>query len=195
MKLKSVIRVIGGLVLAAALAGVARAGVPSESFVLTITPTGDRGVNIGSTTVGVGLTGVLGSTRTSAAIPVESTGTLGSIEYTMAASAFTGGSPSWTFSTDGSNDGLNECIVRALFKARGAAAPLDSEYTAFPSLLSTSSQDVGDTSGNFEGSGKNMDDMGLNNLADLYIRAVLPITSSNENPKLTTITITAGLAN
>lgn len=193
MRMSKIRAVLGGLALTAALAGVVRAEVPSDNFVLTITPSGDRGVNIGSGTVALG--GVLGSTQTSSAIPVDSTGTVGSIEYTIQATALTGGS-GWSFSSDGTNDGLNECIVRALFTNRGDPAPADSEYTAVTSLLSTSVQNVGDTT-NFEGTVPvaDMDNMALDRQADLYIRAVLPVTSSDETAKQTTITITAGLAN
>ena len=192
MKFRKLKGIIGALALAIGLASVARADVPSDSFVLTVTPTGDRGVIIGSATVAMNGAGVVfGSTQTSNAIPVTSTGSLVA-DYEIGASAFTGGVV-WTFSTDGTNDQLNECIVRALFKERGAAAPADGEYVAVTSLLSSvAAVEVGDAApGAYEGAACDVDDMTPEDYSDLYIRVVLPENGSDLIAKNTTITVTA----
>ena len=66
------------------LAGVGAALAASDSFDITFTPTGDRGVIIDTTSVSLGNISPGGSSETGA-IPTTSTGTLGGIEYDLSA--------------------------------------------------------------------------------------------------------------
>lgn len=183
MKRRHIVGALAGMLLAAGLTGVGWADIPSDSFTLTVTPAGDRGVIINTTTFDFGSV-VLGQSTTTAAIPVTSTGSVGNIEYTVAGS----NSANWTLSTDGTADAQNELEVRALFNS-GVPGAFGAGTTH---LVTTSAKDAGNLGGDadFEGN-VDVDNMALLTTRDLYVRFVLPPTSTSSNQQSVTITVTA----
>ncbi|MFA5859415.1 MAG: hypothetical protein WC955_10160 [Elusimicrobiota bacterium] len=182
-----------GLVLSAAILftalGIVTAANWGDSFTVTLTPTGDRGVIIDTTTVAMGDL-VLGTTNsTTSPIPVISTGTLAPIEYTMNGSIAGG----WALSADGSASAQNELAVFALFNA---AAPATGDFASSTSrnLLVTSAQQVADGApGKYEGD-EDLDSMSLNALRHLWLKLITPPTASIIATQTVTITITAEAA-
>lgn len=183
MKRRHIVGALAGVLLAAGLTGVGWADIPSDSFTLTVTPAGDRGVIINTTTFDFGSV-VLGLSTTTAAIPVTSTGSVANIEYTIGGAI----SPDWNLSTDGTASSQNELEVRALFNS-GLPAGFGSGTTH---LVTTTPKEAGSLGGDadFEGN-VDVDNMALLTTRDLYVRFTLPPTSSSSNQQTVTITVTA----
>ena len=184
MKRKRIVAVAAALCLTGFIAGVARADVPFDAFTLTVTPAGDRGVIINTTTFDLG-TVTLGMSTTTAAIPVTTTGTVSPIEYTMRG-ALSGG---WSLSTDGTASSQNELEVRCLFNSTSPG----SFGSGTTNLLITTDKDAGNLGadpGDFEGD-VDVDDMALLNTKNLFVKMVLPPTSSTGSQQSLVVTVTA----
>jgi len=153
-----------------------------DSFTITLTPTGERGVIIETTTVAFGYLAP-GASSTTAAIPVVSTGTIGDIEYTIGA-AITGDTPAALAS---STDTLNssELCLHAQFNSTSPAFRSIDVVDQAPIGV-----DVGDDNGYFEGD-ENMDDMGFGVKRNLWCKVTMPADISYSGEQTITVTITA----
>lgn len=191
MKLNKWLMLIVMLVLAV---GSVYAGNWGDNFSVTLTPAGDRGVIIDTTTFDLGFL-TLGTTQqVTNPVPVKSTGTLGGIEYTMQAS-ISGG---WTLSTDGYADTQDELVVMGLFNT---TQPTQSDYESpeiSSHVITTSAKQVGNSGGAdvgyFEGN-DDMDNLGLNVTKNLWLRFKLPPTSSTGAQQTVSVTVNAEAAN
>ena len=121
--MKQMMRTAVSLGLAMSLGMVLRSGAwafnPSDTFTITLTPAGDRGVIITTTTIALGslTVGTTQYTGGEEGVVVTSTGSIAPIEYSMQA-AISGG---WSLSTDGNADAADELAVHALFNAAAGA--------------------------------------------------------------------------
>ena len=165
---------------------------PSDTFTITLTPVGDRGVIITTTTIAMGSLS-LGSTNFTGGVQgvvVTSTGSIAPLEYTMEASLAGG----WSLSTDGYADTVDELAVHALFNS-AAAVLADFESTSVTkNLLTTSAGQVGDVAGKYEGN-QDLDSLQLNVSRNLWMQLKLPPTSTSETEKTVTVTVTAEIYN
>src|SRR3989338_7771084 len=146
---------------------------PSDTFTITLTPVGDRGVIITTTTIAMGSLS-LGSTNFTGGVQgvvVTSTGSIAPLEYTMQASLAGG----WSLSTDGYADAVDELAVHALFNSAAAGQ-------------------VGDGTGKYEGN-QDLDSLALNISRNLWMQLKLPPTSTTETEQTVTVTVTAEFTN
>ena len=162
--------IAGGLVYAA-----------SDSFTITLTPTGDRGVIIATMTVGLGNMAP-SAVSTTGAIPCISTGTLANIEYQISASV--GGGAVLTSTTTPAPTST-QIELQALFNAAvGTFAAKD--------VVMTVSQQVGDGApGAFEGADDDMDAMALNAARNLWCKVTMPSTIDYTGTQTITVTVDA----
>ena len=163
---------------------------PSDTFTITLTPVGDRGVIITTTTIAMGSLSVGTTQYTGGAqgVVVTSTGSIAPLEYTMQASLLGG----WSLSTDGYPDADDELAVQALFNA-SAPALADFEGSGIPvtkHLLTTSAGQVGDAAGKYEGN-QDLDSLALNISRNLWMQLKLPPTSTTDTEQTVTVTVTA----
>ncbi len=164
---------------------------PSDFFTITLTPAGDRGVIITTTTIALG-TLTVGTTEFTGGVEgvvVTSTGSIAPIEYTIEAS-LTGG---WSLSTDGFADAADELAVHALFNS---AAPAITDFESggvTQNLLTTSAAQVGDVAGKFEGD-QDLDDLALNADRNLWVQLKLPETTTTGSLQTVTVTVTGEAA-
>ena len=162
-----------------------------DSFTVTLTPAGDRGVIIDTTTIALGSL-TLGTTQQTAnGVPVTSTGTIAPIEYTLTG-ALSGG---WSLSSDGNANAQDELAVFALFTTEAASQPSSATFVseATTNLVVTSAQQVGDTAAKYEVT--DMDSLQLNATKNLWLKFCLPPTTSTGAQQTVTLTVTAEAAN
>ncbi len=153
-----------------------------DSFTITLTPTGDRGVIIDTTTVAFGSMSP-GTTDTTGSIPVVSTGTLGNIEYKIKGSVAGGAA----LTADGDNTPVStELCLQAQFNATSPTFGTDD-------VVTTSDQQVGDASSEFEGD-EDMDNMGLDATKHLWCKVSLPSTIDYTGEQTITVIVTAEAA-
>jgi hypothetical protein len=160
-----------------------------DSFTITCTPTGERGVIIATTTVDFTNISV-GASKTTDAIPVLSTGTVANIEYTLSAS-ISGGANLATTVTPAATEILAEAhfsTTTATFSGTGK------------DILTTSARDAGaigaDSANDYyvnAGEGY-IDNMPLLALKNLWCRVTLPSTVSYSGLQTITVTVTAEIA-
>ena len=161
--------IAGGLVYAA-----------NDTFTITLSPTGDRGVLITTTTVGLG--GMAPSeVKTTGAIPCTSTGTIANIEYEISA-AVTGGTAVLTADADVTPVSTELCL-QALFNAAV-------EAFAAKDVVTTVAQQVGDVPQEFEGDVE-MDAMGLLVSRNLWCQVTMPSTIDYSGTQTITVTVDA----
>jgi len=174
-----------GFVLLAALSGNVFADW-GDGFTITMTPTGDRGVLIDSSSVvlSLGDVGMGGSTRTLSAINVTSSGTIGNIEYNIKANV-TGADPA-TLSTNDTPDNT-ELLLQVQFNN---ADPGDGGYNA-ADVVDAVAESAGDGDpGNFEGN-EDVDAMDLGVTSHLWCRLELPTAANYSGEQTISVTITA----
>ncbi len=160
----------------------------SDSFTVTVTPSGNRGVIIGSSTYDAGVM-ANDESKISDAIPVTSTGTISPIEYTIQGANAT----DWSLTADGDVTPIqDELCLQALFQAT-ATQPGGGSFGT-DDTISTGAQQVGDGApGEFEGT-SDMDDLGLLETHYLYLQLTAPPSSSTESEQTFTVTIDAEAA-
>ena len=176
--MKTMMRMIAGLALVMSMglltvtpAKAAPGGNSGDGFTITLTPTGERGVIIDTTTIA--MTGLaLGTTQyTTGAqgVVVIATGTIAPIDYTIQG-ALAGG---WSLSTDGKADAQNELAVHALFKATAPAMADFEGADITKNLLATAATHVGSDSGvgKYEVGGLEMTGLALNDSRNLWLRS------------------------
>jgi len=163
--------IAGGLVYAA-----------NDTFTITLSPTGDRGVLITTTTVGLG--GMAPSeVKTTGAIPCTSTGTIANIEYEISA-AVTGGTAVLTADADVTPVSTELCLQALFNSTLGAFGTED--------VVTTGTQQVGDAApGEFEGADDNMDAMALNESRNLWCQVTMPSTIDYSGTQTITVTLDA----
>jgi hypothetical protein len=165
-----------------------------DSFSITVSPAGDRGVIIDTTTINIGDL-LPGTTYVHPySIPVISTGTITDIEYTIKADTST---PTSTLSLDGQADTENEIVLQVLFNTVQPSAAAWEQYGATTNLVTFTPKQVGDTTianQNFEGD-EDMDNLGLNVVRHLWFRLKSPPVWTTGTQQTITITITAEPAN
>ena len=167
-------------------------GNSGDGFTITLTPTGERGVIIDTTTIA--MTGLaLGTTNYTAGaqgVVVIATGTIAPIYYTIQG-ALAGG---WTLSTDGYAETQNILAVHALFKAT-APTPEDFAGTDIvKNLLTTDVNHIGSVGsvGKYEvADGQEMTELALNDSRNLWFQIKTPPTSSTLGTQTITVTVTA----
>ena len=155
-----------------------------DSFTLTFTPTGTRGVIIATTTVA--LTPALGGSAMTGAIPVVSTGTIGNIEYTIAG-GLAGGA---AFSADATPT-EDELLLQALFNSTDATGLFGAEDIVTAAAVDAG--DAGTDTGSYEGD-VNVDAMNLLTSRDLYCQVTLPSAVNYAGQQTITVTVTAEVA-
>ncbi len=153
----------------------------SDTFTITFTPLGDRGVIIG--TEAVTFTNLVpGTSTTTLAIPTESTGTIGNIEYTIAGAMTSG----VAVLSDDLALTEGEVLLQALFTNNA----IGGESWALKDVVEAV-KDVGDATGACEGTDDLMDDMTLNTKVNLYCKLTLPASVSYTGAQEITVTVTA----
>ncbi len=189
-KMMLVLGLVFGLGLLAAIP--AQAEIPSDSFTITISPVGDRGVIISTTDIAVSLTlGATQYTNGAEGVVVTSTGSIGPVEYTLQA-AIAG---AWTLSTDGYADATDELALHAIFRAppyQGTQVIADFEEGNILKnlVVDTGAQQVGDGPGKYENA-QDMDDLGLDVNRNLWFQLKAPPDSSTSANQTVTVTVTA----
>jgi len=184
MRRKLLLAVVMFVALVGYLAGPASAVfVSTETFNITFTPTGDRGVMIATTTVALG--NILpGSVNTFAdAIPVTTTGTIASIEFNIRG-AISGGAALTANGT--ATPAATEVQVQAKFKATGAT---------FAAADNVDITDRGVEMGNFVDDNSYCHDLGLNVPTNLWMRLTLPATVTYSGVQTVTVYVTGRLSN
>ncbi len=163
--------------------GLALAWDNPDSFTITFTPLGERGVIIDTTAVTF-MNLVPDSSTTTLAIPVESTGTIGDTDYLIAASVTNG---TVVLSADLTINS-NEVLLQALF----TNLPIGGQSWEANDIVESGTQ-VGDAGSNCEGTDDLMDNMTLNTKVNLYCKLTLPATLSYTGAQEITVTVTAHL--
>ena len=161
--------IAGGLVYAA-----------NDTFTITLSPTGDRGVIITTTTVGLGNLASF-DMGTTGAIPCTSTGTIANIEYQISASV--GGGAALTAFEDVTPVSTELCL-QALFNAASPGS------FAAKDVVTTGAQQVGDAAQRYEGDVE-MDAMGLNESRNLWCQVTMPSTIDYSGTQTITVTVDA----
>ena len=161
--------IAGGLVYAA-----------SDSFQITLTPTGDRGVIIDTVTVSLGNLAP-SAVGTTGAIPCVTTGTIANIEYQISASV--GGGAALTADGDVTPVSTELCL-QSLFNAASPGS------FAAKDVVTTVAQQVGDVPQEFEGDVE-MDAMGLNESRNLWCQVTMPSTIDYSGTQTITVTVDA----
>ena len=156
-----------------------------DSFKLTFTPTGTRGVII--TTDTVALTPALGGSAITGAIPVLSTGTVGNIEYTIAGGLSGGAafSPDATLTAD-------ELLLQAMFNSTAPGAFGDEDIVT-ETPVDAGNKDLDAATGSYEGNVE-VDDMDLLTSWDLFCQVTLPSAVNYTGAQEITVTVTAEVA-
>ena len=183
--MKRLCLLVAGLMLCA---GMVYAVDWGDGFTVTVTPAGDRGVVIDTTSIAVSLT--MGTTLQIAdAIPVRSTGTLAPLEYTLQGTDSMG---AWSFSADGAT-GANILAVQALFGATLPAFGVFEGTDPTVNLVTGAAAEVGDGApGKYEvGGGPDMDDLALNVTRYLWLQLKAPTSTSSGSVQNFSITVTA----
>lgn len=166
------------LIITLVCGGLAMAGNPSDSFTMTLTPTGWRGVIIDTAaivgTLSLGDVAVGGSTETASGIPCITTGTVANIEYKISASVSGG-------ATIDDNGVLlsTEIGLEAEFKDSGPT---------YGDLVDGTPEHV--NNGSFCANG-DMDSMALGYSKNLWCKITLPATVSYSGKQSVTVTLTA----
>ena len=164
------------------IASAAFAANYGDTFQITFTPTGDRGVYIDSDTVPLGDL-ALGAGYDTNAIPTHSTGTVANIEYSI--SATESGSATNLTANGTATPTADEIQVQAVFDADGGtfgwAANDNVDGTVRPV----------DDGVNFVTGDVSMEDLGLNQLRKLYCRVTLPSVVNYSGVQTITVTLTA----
>ena len=166
----------------------------SDSLTITVTPAGERGVIIDTTSINLGAL-ALGTTHYTGGaegVVVVTTGSIAPIEYTIEGDIFGG----WFLSADGHADTQDEVAVHALFNSTQPTIN-DFEGPGNPvgkHLLTTATGSVGDAAGKYEGN-QELDNMGLNVSRNLWFQLKLPPTSTTTAEQIIVMTITAEAAN
>ncbi len=172
------------------LAGAAMAGIPSDTFQITFTPTGSRGVIISSDSAPIALGSLaLGTTTQTAAIPVISTGTIGITSYQMSGVITSGGTPATFTARTSTQPATTEVCVQGQFCTAAPAV-----WGGSNNNITTSAVNVGSaTKGYYVDPSltTTMDDMALNVSNNLWVRLMLPATASYSALQTITVTITA----
>ena len=171
-----------------------------DSFTITLTPSGDRGVII-STDTAIALGDLAtGTTITHPfSIPVTSTGSISGIEYTINGGTL---SVTSTLSADGHADSDDELALFVLFQDTAPASTGWEAVNTTTNLVTFSAKQVGDTSSSwtsFEGDntapGTNMDSLALNVKRYLWFRVKSPLSWTSGGTQTITVTVTAEAAN
>ena len=172
------------------LAGAAMAGMPSDSFQITFTPTGSRGVIISSDSAAIALGSLaLGTTTTTSAIPVISTGTIGITSYQISGVITSGGTAATFTARTSTQPVTSEVCVQGQF-----CNTLPAPWGGSNNNITTSAVNVGSSTKGYyvdPSLTTSMDDMGLNAYNSLWVRLMLPPTASYSAQQTITITITA----
>jgi len=173
------------------LGGRAWAFNPSDQFLITLTPAGDRGVIITTETIALGslTVGTTQYTGGEEGVVVTSTGTIAPLEYTLQA----GLSGGWSLSSDGYADADDELAMHALFNAAAPALSDFEDAGITQNLVTTSAAQVGDVAGKYEGD-QDLDDLGLNADRNLWMQLKLPEYTSTGAQQTITVTVTAEAA-
>ena len=153
----------------------------NDTFAITLSPTGDRGVIIDTVTVGLGDLAP-SAVGTTGAIPCVSTGTIANIEYQISASVSGGAA----LTADANVTPVStELCLQALFNSTlGAFGTED--------VVTTGTQQVGDAApGEFEGADDNMDAMALNESRNLWCQVTMPSTIDYSGTQTITVTVDA----
>ncbi len=157
-----------------------------DGFTLTITPTGDRGVVIDSSTVNLSLgdIGVGTSTRTVSAISVISTGTVANIEYNIKGDV-TGADPA-NLSTD-LTPTISELLLQVQFNSTD---PGDGGYV-LDDVVDDTAQSAGDGAPGFFEGDEDVDGLDLYQTRNLWCRIELPAQVNYSDVQSIAVTITA----
>ena len=164
-------------------------------FTITLTPSGDRGVIIDTTTVALGDLAAGITTTYAYSIPVTSTGTISGIDYSIRGDTTSATS---TLSIDGVADSADELALFVLFQDTAPAASGWEAVNTTTNLVTFSEKQVGDTSSSwtsFEGdntaTGTDMDSLDLNVTRYLWFKLKSPISWTSGTAQTITVTITA----
>ena len=171
-----------GFALLAALSG--RALAWSDGFTITMTPTGERGVVVDTSSVILSLGNIEmgGSTRTLTAIDVTSSGTIANIEYTIEGSV-TGGA---TLSED-LTPGTTELLLQVQFNN---GDPVEAGWN-LAKVVDAVAEHAGDGApGNFEGN-EDVDGLALYVTRHLWCKVSLPTATQYSGEQTIAVTITA----
>ena len=172
--MKKLVLVLGMLLIAGGLVYAA-----NDTFTITLSPTGDRGVIIDTVTVGLGDLAP-SAVGTTGAIPCVSTGTIANIEYQISASV-SGGADLTVLEDDAPVS--TELCVQALFNSTlGAFGTED--------VVTTGTQQVGDAAQRYEGDVE-MDAMALNESRNLWCQVTMPSTIDYSGTQTITVTVDA----
>ena len=172
--MKKLVLVLGMLLIAGGLVYAA-----NDTFTITLSPTGDRGVIIDTVTVGLGDLAP-SAVGTTGAIPCVSTGTIANIEYQISASV-SGGAALTAFEDVAPVS--TELCLQALFNSTlGAFGTED--------VVTTGTQQVGDAAQRYEGDVE-MDAMALNESRNLWCQVTMPSTIDYSGTQTITVTVDA----
>ncbi len=177
-KMKKLIGLGLGLLLVGSLSGVVFAA--GDSFTITCTPTGARGVIITTTTVAFGDMAP-GAENTTDAIPTQSTGTVANIGYRLSASVASGGIGANLAAADPPS--ADELLLQANFNSTLPSFVAGDILEAGPSNV----VDSGAYGGDYD-----MANMDLNDMRNLWCKVKFPtpiVTFTQE--QTITITVTA----
>ena len=168
-----------GLLVVVLASGVVLAA--SDSFDITVSPVGNRGVIIGSGTVALPDMNP-SSSETTDAIPCTSTGTIANIDYEISATV-AGGS-----NLTGINDDApvsTEICLQAIFNATVEAFTTDD-------VVTTGTQEVGNGGpGLLEGTDDGMDNMPLLAERNLFCKVTTPAAIDYTGQQTITVTLSA----
>jgi hypothetical protein len=167
------------------LAGAAFAEIPSDSFTITFTPSGDRGVIISTTVVALG--GIVpGTPQYSLAIPVVSTGSIGNIEYSISGAVTVGTA---LLTAHDAAVAVGDVRVRALFDDSGAGVTWGDDDNV-DGVDAT--DDVNDGGRYVQGdTTESMEGLGLNVERKLFCEVLVPLGATYAGAQEVTITVTA----
>ena len=184
-------KLLTAVCLVVGLTGIVFATIPSDSFQITFTPIGARGVIISSDTAPVALGNLApGSSTVTGAIPTMSTGTIANIEYTITGAI--GGGAALTAHNSGNTSPANsEVMVQAIFNTNSTIT-----WDTWKDNVDTTARDVGNVTqdGSFIGdyaSGNQMDSMALLASRNLFCKLVIPGSVSYTGVQTVTVTLTA----
>ena len=186
---KRLLLAIGMLV---GLAGAALAADYADSFVITFSPLGDRGVIIATTSIAMGNLNPGTTNLIADPIPVVTTGTIADIELTMQGS-ITGGTVGLKPRAANYDVPLSsEVCVQASFNT----IPGTLAWNAAKDILDTTAVNVGTSgtaqNGYFGGDyGAAMDHMALNASRNLFVRLLTPMAMTYSGTQTITVTVTA----
>ncbi len=172
------------LVITLGAGGLALAVQTTDSFDITFSLNGDRGVIVDTTTINIAAGLSPSDVWTSEAIPVLSTGSLANIEYTISGGVASGGTAANLTALEDITPDPDEICLQGQFNGTPSFVATD--------VITTGAQQVGDADpGDFEGSDNNMDDLGLAVERDLHVRITMPATVTFVGAQTVTVTLTA----